>query len=522
MTSDFQEKIGRAWDNLPEYLSQHVQISMIALAAGFAISLPVAILASRSRLLRWPVLTAASIIQTIPSIALLALFYPVLLGVAYITEDVLGWFSFSALGFFPTVIALTLYSMLPIIRNTVTGILGVDATVKEAARGIGMTSFQSLVKVELPLAAPVIIAGMRTATVWVVGIATLSTPVGQTSLGNYIFTGLQTENWIAVLFGCISAAVLALLLDQLIGVGESAAASRSKWRAAVAVVGILVVTAGGLSPALLRREPDFVVGAKTFTEQFILAELIQDSLEEAGLDAATREGLGSSIAFTALSNGDIDCYVDYSGTIWANYMKRNETKSPDTVMKEVTSWLESEHSIQSLGALGFENAYALAMRKDRAEELDIESLSDLAAHSADMKIGGSYEFFGRPEWSRIQKTYGLRFSERKQYEATFMYRAVQNGDVDVIAAFTSDGRIIEYDLRVLEDPRNGIPPFDALLLLSSEAAEDEQVTEALQPLLGKLTIDLMREANLRVDIHEESPKQAAAYLERQLGLADGD
>jgi osmoprotectant transport system permease protein len=211
--------------------------------------------------------------------------------------------------------------------------------------------------------------------------------------------------------------------------------------------------------------------------------------------------------------------VDYSGTIWANYMQRNDTRKPEIVVREVTRWLEKEHSIRSLGALGFENAYALAMRRDRADELGVESLSDLAAHSATMKIGGSYEFFGRPEWARVRETYGLRFDERKQYEATFMYRAVQNGDVDVIAAFTSDGRIIEYGLRVLEDPKDGIPPFDALLLLSSDASRDEQVTKALQPLLGKLTIDLMREANLRVDIHEESPEQAAAYLARELGLA---
>lgn len=299
--SEFQEKLRGAWENLPDYLGQHIQITAVALAMGVAVSLPLAVWASRSRALRWPVMMLASVIQTIPSIALLALFYPLLLGVSYLTSEVLGLFWFSALGFLPSVLALTFYSILPILRNTVTGIAGVDPRVTEAARGMGMTPRQVLFKVELPLAAPVIIAGIRTATVWVVGIATLSTPVGQTSLGNYIFTGLQIEDWISVLFGCIAAATLAIVLDQLIGLFESAAARRSKPRALIAVAGVIAVVAGGLVPAYYDDEPDFVVGAKTFNEQFSLAALIRGRLERAGFDVAIREGLGSTVIFTALA-----------------------------------------------------------------------------------------------------------------------------------------------------------------------------------------------------------------------------
>ncbi|MDB5465703.1 MAG: substrate-binding region of ABC-type glycine betaine transport system, partial [Phenylobacterium sp.] len=219
------ERVAAAFAVLPEYLAWHVLLSASALVLGIAISLPLAVAASRSARLRWPVLALASLIQTIPSLALLALFYPLLLAISSLSVAVFGK-GFSALGFLPSLLALTLYSMLPILRNGAAGILGVDPAIIEAADGVGMTPRQRLFQVELPLAAPVIMAGVRTAAVWTIGAATLSTPVGQTSLGNYIFAGLQTENWVFVLFGCAASAALALVADQLLGLVESGAADR--------------------------------------------------------------------------------------------------------------------------------------------------------------------------------------------------------------------------------------------------------------------------------------------------------
>ena len=218
--------IEAAFERLPEYLGQHVLLSVSAIVIGFLISLPLAIAAWRWRWLRGPALGVASVIQTIPGLALLALFYPLLLALSAFTQQSFG-FGFRALGFLPALLALTLYSMLPVLRNTVTGLAGIDPAIRTAARGVGMTPGQSLVLVELPLAAPVIMAGLRTSAVWVIGAATLSTPVGQTSLGNYIFTGLQTENWVFVLFGCIAAALLALVDRPAAGAGR-----RPVWRSA--------------------------------------------------------------------------------------------------------------------------------------------------------------------------------------------------------------------------------------------------------------------------------------------------
>src|SRR5215467_10645921 len=198
------ERTANALSLLPDYLAQHVLISLVALGLAILIGLPLAVAATRHRGLRLAALAAASLVQTIPGLALLALFYPLLLGLSALTQSTIG-IGLPALGFLPSVMALTLYALLPVLRNAIAGLAGVDPAVIEAADAVGMTPAQRLVQVEAPLAAPVVMAA-----VWTIGAATLSTSVGQTSLGNYIFSGLQTENWIFVLFGCVIAALLAL------------------------------------------------------------------------------------------------------------------------------------------------------------------------------------------------------------------------------------------------------------------------------------------------------------------------
>ena len=240
-------RLAEAWARLPDYLGSHVLVSITALAIGLGISLPLAILSTRRPLLRGALLAVASVIQTIPGIALLALFYPLLLAIAALTDKLFG-LTFSALGFLPSVLALALYSMLPVLRNTVTGLNGLDPSLRDAARVVGMKPAQSLREVELPLALPVIMAGIRTSAVWVIGTATLSTPIGQTSLGNYIFAGLQTQNWVFVIFGCVAAAVLALVVDQLLALMEYGVAARSRMKVTAGAVGLVLVVLAALVP----------------------------------------------------------------------------------------------------------------------------------------------------------------------------------------------------------------------------------------------------------------------------------
>ena len=486
---------GEALGHLPDYLGNHVRVSVTALALGLLVSLPLAIIARHRPVMRGALLGLASIVQTVPGLALLALFYPLLLALAALSLSWFG-FSFSAFGFLPAVLALALYSMLPALRNTITGLQGVDAAILEAAQGVGMTPRQSLFTVELPLALPVMMAGIRTSAVWVIGTATLSTPIGQTSLGNYIFAGLQTQNWVFVLFGCLAAAVLALAVDQLLALIENGLRNRSRLRASLGGIGIAALVAATLVPAITRSQSNYIVGAKTFTEQYVLSALIAQRLKAAGLSASTREGLGSNVIFEALAADDIDVYVDYSGTLWANQLHRSDVRPRQELLAELKATL-ARQNITLSGELGFENAYALVMPRRRAEQLGIRTVTDLASRSTNMSIAGDYEFFARPEWAALKKAYGLSFRAQRQMQPEFMYAAVASGEVDVIAGFTSDGLIAKYDLMVLGDPRRAIPPYDAMVLLAPKRANDEALRKALAPLLGRIDIATMREANLR-------------------------
>jgi osmoprotectant transport system permease protein len=517
------DRLAAAWRLLPEYLGDHVLLSLSALVVGFAISLPLAVAASRNAAVRWPSLFAASFVQTIPSLALLALFYPLLLAVSHLSQSLFGY-GFAALGFLPSFLALTLYSMLPILRNTVAGITGVDPAVVEAADGMGMTGAQKLWRVELPLAAPVIMAGVRTAAVWTIGAATLSTPVGQTSLGNYIFSGLQTEDWVFVLFGCAAAAVLALATDQFLGLIESGLAYRRRWLIWVGAVCLLVGASAALAPlAAAPTGEGYRVGAKNFSEQYILAELMARRIQAEGGAVKLKEDLGSATAYRALASGEIDSYVDYSGTLWTNVLGRKDNPGRIVMLRELTAALARRDGVRVLGPLGFENAYALAMRTDRARALGVSTIDDLAAHADSLTLGSDLEFPSRPEWWSLRDAYGLRFRKMVSYQPTFMYRALEDGEVDVISAFSSDGRIEADNLTLLGDPRDAIPPYDAVILISPKRAHDRRLLAALKPLVGAIRLADMQAANLSVDTdhNKSSPAQASAALAARIGREGG-
>ena len=490
---------------LPGYLTAHLQLALTALMLGVLISVPLGVLVSRSWWLEQAVLGVAGVVQTVPGLALLAVMVP-LLALA----------GLPSIGFLPAFIGLVLYSLLPILRNTVTGLGTVDRACIDAARGVGMTHWQRLLRVELPLAMPVIIAGIRTATVWTVGTATLSTPVGATSLGNYIFSGLQTRNLTAVLVGCVACALLALLLDALVwlvGIGWS----RRRRRVLGVALGSLALLYAYTGVTLARdfsatRTAPIAIGAKTFTEQYILSEILAGQIRHAtGGEVAVVQSLGSTVAFDALRSGEIDLYVEYSGTVWATLMGRAGNPADwKKVLAEVTSFLRDRHGIAVVGILGFENAYALAMRRDRAEQLHVRRIGDLAVVAPKLVIGGDYEFFQRTEWQSIRNTYHLAFRTERSMDPSLMYQAASQGNVDVISAFSTDGRIAALDLVLLKDDQGAIPPYDAIVLASARLQKEHpEVLDALRALTGRIDGDAMRKMNLAVDQEGRSPGQVA-------------
>jgi osmoprotectant transport system permease protein len=390
--------------------------------------------------------------------------------------------------------------------------------VLEAADGIGMTRRQRLTMVELPLGAPVILAGIRTAAVWTIGAATLATTVGQPSLGDLIFSGLQTENWIRVLTGCAAAAALALVVDALLALVEAGLRRRSRWRVRLGAGALIAALALALVP-LSRSNPErgetVVIGAKNFSEQYILASVIERRLRAAGFRTERRDNLGSTVAYQALAAGDIDVYVDYSGTLWSNILQRSDTPAPEAMLATLTGELHRRDGVLLLGRLGFENAYSLAMRRQRAETLGVRTLADLARAAPQLQLGADLEFLTRAEWRAVQGRYGLRFAGQRSYSPTFMYRAVADGSADVITAFSSDGRIAALDLVTLADPGRALPGYDAVLLVTATRAGDRRLVDALRPLIGAIPVERMRQANLMVDrdTDKRTPAEAARWLD---------
>jgi osmoprotectant transport system permease protein len=219
-------------------------------------------------------------------------------------------------------------------------------------------------------------------------------------------------------------------------------------------------------------------------------------------------------------NGDIDVYVDYSGTIWATIMKRDgPLPRRAEVLEEVRRHLKERHDLGLVAALGFENTYALAMRADHAEKLSLTSISDLARVAQSLEFGADYEFFARAEWRALKESYGLAFGSQRSMDPSLMYRALANGEVDVISAFSTDGRIAALDLVLLADDRGVIPPYDAIVLVSSRLRREQpKVVQALAALEGAIDASAMQRLNLRVDGDGERPAAVArAFLAERAG-----
>jgi osmoprotectant transport system permease protein len=429
------------------------------------------------------------------------------------------------IGFAPSFLALTLYSVLPIVANTVVGIRGVEPVLIEAARGLGMSNRQMLLRVELPLAAPVILGGVRTATVLVVGTATLVTPVGGRSVGNYIFVGLQSADYLTVVFGCVMAGALAVALDQVVHLLDLAAQRRERRLAWAGIAGLVLAAAGSLyypaSRSIDLRANPARIASGPFTEQHILNEVLARLVVAAGFRPDQRPGMSEGLQFKGLVNDQIDCMINYSGNLWTLVMQQKEIIDPEETVKRIKDYLLQRHGVVCLGSLGFENNYALAMpqRDRRPEEFKtVRTLAEMAEavrrSRRPLRVGGDMQFFERPEWGRLKEVHRL---DDECFITTpmgpeLMYDAVVDGQVDAIVAYSSDGRIPAYRLEVLDDTQRALPKYQALLLVSRRAARNARLVESLLPLIGAIRQEDMQQANRQVDVKKQLARTAAAEL----------
>jgi osmoprotectant transport system substrate-binding protein/osmoprotectant transport system permease protein len=490
---------------------QHLRLVLIATALAVSIGVPLGIVMTRRPRLARPLLGLANVAQTIPSLALFGFLIPV---------PFIG-----GIGARTAVVALVLYALLPIMRNTYTGILQVDPAVVEAATGMGMTARERLRLVELPLALPVILAGIRVATVVSVGTATIAAAIGAGGLGTYVFRGIATVDTRLILAGAVPSAVLALLADALLGRVER---SRRPGRAAAtlamaALIALLVSLIGsGLAlPGTTAGRP-VVVGSKNFTEQVLLGETLAALLEARGFTVERKLNLGgTSLCHAAVASGQIDVYVEYTGTALTDVLKRPAASDPALVLRTVREGYVPR-GLRVGEPLGFNNTFALVMGRADAEARHLRRISDLAPHADQIRVGLFGEFLERPDgMSGLLRTYGFRFGPPpREMDLGLLYQALSERKVDLVVGSATDGLIAALDLVVLEDDRHYFPPYDAVPILNAASlSRHAGLGEAIGALAGRMDENRMRRMNYAVDGERRAPAEVARAFLREVGLA---
>jgi osmoprotectant transport system permease protein len=483
----------------PEILlrsGEHLLLVAIAMTVAISIGIPLGILITRKPQLAAPILGLANAIQTIPSLAI----FGFLISVPFI----------GGIGKNPAILALTIYAFLPLIRNTYVGINSVDPAIREAGKGMGMSDWQLLFQVEIPLAAGVIIAGIRVATVICVGIATIAAAIGGGGLGVFIFRGISTVNNQLILAGAIPAAVIALVADLGLGYVEKSLtkATEKKWdfNIKLAVIsGILILLISGLIAFNYQQKPvTITIGSKNFTEQFIVGELLAQQIEShTNLKVARSFNLGGTfIAHEAVKSGQIAGYVEYTGTALTAVLKENPNNNPEFVYKKVKEDYDKKFNLAVMPPLGFNNTFAMIIRGEDAQRLQIKTLSEAAKYSPQWQAGFGYEFIERQDgYPGLAKTYGFNLTKNpKQMELGLMYKALSEKKVDLIAANSTDGLIPVLKLVILEDDKKYFPPYEAVPIFNQAILNKyPELQAAINQLSGLISNEEMQNMNYQVD-----------------------
>ncbi|HEY5839781.1 MAG TPA: ABC transporter permease/substrate-binding protein, partial [Pyrinomonadaceae bacterium] len=478
-------------------IAQHVWLVFISIAIAVAIGLPLGILITRRKRLRAPVLGIANVMQTIPSLALFGFLIPL---------PFIG-----GIGPRTAIVALVFYALLPIIRNTVTGIVGVDEAVREAAVAMGMTDRQVLFQVELPLALSVILTGVRVAVVITIGVAIIAAAVGAGGLGEYIFRGLRVNDDRLLLAGAVPSALMALAADfgfTLIERRFDPNSSRQRRLpkplrvAALTVLAVGVLWMGYAAVKSFRGgRADVIVGSKDFTESNLLAEMVAQMLEAHNFTVDRRFDFGGNLVHTALTAGQIDLYPEYTGTAFTAILHHKPITDPKAVYDQVKREYAEQFKVEVGPPLGYENTFAILVRGEDARRLKLKTVSDAAKYSPQWQAGFGHDFISRQDgYPGFSDTYGLKFRGISEMALDLTYTALSSHQVDMIAGNSTDGRIASLDLVQLEDDRRYFPPYEAVFITRRDSlARVRPLAEILQKLGGAISTDEMRKLNYEVD-----------------------
>ena len=492
-------------------LGQHVMLVAISTLAAIAAGVPLGIFAARRPRLSAPLVGVANLVQTVPSLAMFGFLLPV---------PFLG-----GVGPRTAIVVLILYGLLPIIRTTIAGLQGIDRAIREAGTAMGMTRGELLRQVELPLAVPSIVAGIRVAAVVGVGSATIAAAIGAGGLGEYIYRGLSMVDSTVILAGAIPAAILALAIDGgLLWLERSLAARRGGGRrrmaASAAAAAAAIVLLASATTLISGRRDAIVVGSKNFTEQLILGEIVSQAIERGTgfpVDRRLKHG-GTLICERALASGDIDVYVEYTGTALTAVFHQPLAGDTAAVLQTVRdAYARTGRTL--LEPLGFNNTFTILVRGAEARRLQLKTIDDAAAHTPGWRAGFGYEFLERPDgFPGLSKKYGLRFAEPPRVmDLTLTYRALAARQVDLIAGDATAGLINALDLFPLEDNRRYFPPYDAVpVARAATLMRYPDVRRVLTDLAGRISAADMRAMNNAADAGREDPAAIARrFLERK-------
>ena len=511
---------------LIDLLIEHIELTFVAVGIAILVGVPLGILISYVKQLSKPIVGVANVIQAVPSMAMLGLAIPLL-----------------GIGVLPAIFMVTLYSLLPIIKNTYTGIASIDPEMVEAAKGIGLTRGQILAKVKIPMALPVIMAGVRISAVTAVGLMTMAAFIGAGGLGYMVFSGIRTANNLQILAGAIPACILALIVDFLMGVverlvtpislqstymsaKEKAKRGRRRQKLVLAFASVLLVVLMGNSVvASMGGESEnkhITIGGMDFTEQFTLVYLYKDYIEhETDIKVTPETNLGGSqVCRGALKKGEIDMFVDYTGTIYVEVLQNEPNPDMQEVYEVCKDEMYKQNKFILLNQTGFNNTYTLATTKEISDKYKLTKLSDLKRVGSQLVSGTTLQFLNRQDcMGGLTDNYGITFKDSKGLDGTPRYTALENGEVDIIDAFGTDGLLKKFDLVVLKDDLNFFAPYYGVPVFREEVLKKYPELESVcNKLSSVLNDEIMMELNYRVDEKGEEPEDVARDFLESEGL----
>lgn len=498
------------WDFFAGLLLNHFKISAISVLMASILGIAIGILISEHDRFASFVLGIVNIVYTIPAIALLGVLI-----------------SFTGIGDTTAIIALTVYGLLPMVRNTYTGIKNIDPGIVEAAEAMGSTKSQILYKIKLPLAISVLMSGLRNMVTMTIALAGIASFVGAGGLGVAIYRGISTNSATMILAGSILVALLALICDFLLGLVEKYLIKHRRFSKRIKIVFVSIVcillAVFGIF-AYAKKTNTVHIASKPVTEGYIMGEILSLLVQEnTDLDVELTQGVGGGTAniHPGMEKGDFDMYTEYTGTAWQIVLK-NENPYDESMFNKLQSQYNKKYDMSWVGMYGFNNSYSIAIRKDLAEKYKIKTYSDLAKHSSEFIFGAEYDFFEREDgFKAISKAYDFKFKSEKDMDNGLKYEAIKKKEIDAMTVFTTDGQLTDPNIVVLKDDKKFYPSYKAGTLIRNETLRKHpELKRVLKKLEGKISEEKMAQMNNDVETNKKKPRDVARKFLKEAGLLE--